>query len=279
MQYGTPFIDSDNKNVEGFVNKASGMQVVENVPQDQDTPPVEYFLTRFLNDVTILNPQASRDNTLVLQAGHVVEVGDFIQIYHLDEVQGPRYSQLLVTIVNGDTIRVGVFIGYALDPSNIVSSERTSARMNVAGTIDDPIPFLIAPPNGTSGLKWHLTRLMIGMVLDGAPDDSKFGDIAGGVTNGIFFGIEGDAGDYYLVNIRVNAGFRGSAYDVNYVTRSSPQGGYGLSVRKSFNGMDKYGVVVSLDGALSESFVCYIQDDLSDFIEFGIKVMGHIVED
>lgn len=275
----TGFHDGLGNNVEALVNPVNGRQEVDNHPQDQDTPPVEYFLTRTLNSVTILNPQTSRENTLVLAPGHGVVVGDFIQIHYIDDTQGPRYSQLLVVSVVGDTIRTGSFIGYNLDPTNIVLSERTSARMNVVGTIDAPVKFEISPPNGTSQLSWDLTRLIVGMVLDGNPDDSKFGDIVGGVTNGIFFGVESDTSDYYLVNIRVNAGFRGTAYDVNYVTRSTPQGGYGLSVRKSFNGMDKYGVVVRLVGALNEKFVVYVQDDLSQFVDFGIKVMGHIVED
>jgi len=119
---------------------------------------------------------------------------------------------------------------------------------------------------------------MIAMVLDSNPDDGLFGNIAK-LTNGVFFGTEGDDSQGYLVNVFDNAGFRLSAYDVAYTTRSSGGGSYGMSVRKTFAGQDKYGVAVRLQGLMNEKFVLYAQDDLTGIVEFKIKLMGHLTQD
>lgn len=253
---------------------------LETLSQDPTTPPIEYFLTRVLNDVVITSSQAARTNTVTLEAGHLVVVGDLIEIYNEDAVTIPgmvlkRFAQLRVVSVATNVIRFGQFIGFATSPSTIQFSKRTSFNMNVLGTLDTPVRFRMGPPNG---FKWDLTRIIIGMILAGQPDDSDFGD-GDQLTNGIFFGFEGDLAEDYLVNILANSGFRGTAYDVNYIVRSQPAGSWGLSVRKSFSGPDKYGVVIRLEGENNDEFVMYVQDDLTDFIEFGMKVMGHIVED
>ena len=251
--------------------------------QDPTTPPVEYVLTQELNDVVILNAQSAKDNILVLQAGHNVVPGNYIEVYNEKFIGGygllKRFAQLYVVSVNVNTIRTALFIGFDIDPtaspSTIKFSKRMTANLNVSGTIDAPQRFRIGPPNG---FKWDLTRTNLGMVLTSNPDDNLFGNLTA-LVNGIFFGFEGDEAVEYLVDIRRNAGFRGTAYDVTYTTRSSGGGSWGLSMRKSFAGSSKYGVAIRLFGETHDEFVMYIQDDLTLLTEFGLKIMGHIVED
>jgi hypothetical protein len=260
-------------------SKIWGSKDVDVFTQDQTTPPIEYFLTQLVNAVTITTAQAETDNTIILQAGHGVLEGELIEIYS-EETLGSgevfkRFIQVRVVDVATNTIRIGQFIGFALDPANIVFSNRVTDDLNVLGSLASPKRFRMGPPNG---FKWDLTRLMVAMILDSLPDDGLFGNVAQ-LTNGIFFGFEGDESKNYLVNIFANAGFRSTAYDVNYATRSVPAGSYGLSVRKTFAGRDKYGVAIRLFGETNDEFVMYVQDDLTDLVEFKIKIMGHIVED
>jgi len=271
--------DGNGNNQRGILTIPAPGVVQDVAFQDQTTPPVEYFLTRVLNAVVITSTQLAKTNTITLQAGHAVVIGDLIEIYN-EEIISPeftlkRFAQLRVVSVATNVIRFGSFIGFDTSPATIQFSNRTSFNMNVVGTLDVPVRFRMGPPNG---FKWDLTRTILAMILEGQPDDSDFGD-QDALTNGIFFGFEGDLVEDYLVNILSNAGFRGTAYDVNYIVRSQPAGSWGLSMRKSFSGADKYGVVIRLEGENNDEFVMYIQDDLSDIIEFGVKVMGHIVDD
>ena len=171
------------------------------------------------------------------------------------------------------TITVQPFIGFDLKPANVKFSRRVSRNMNVNGSVT-PVRFSIGPANG---LRWDLTRTMIIMVCTTNPDDALYGNLPI-LTNGVFFGFESDLTQEYLVNILANAGYRATAYDVTYTTRSSGGGDYGVSVRKSFAGRHHYGVAIRLEGPTNDEFVVYINDDLLLLTEHAEKVMGHNVD-
>lgn len=278
--YDADTIGFDSRNLLiNYLNKILNRRVSDVAVQDQTTPPIEYFLTRELNDVVITNELIRTSNRIELQSGHGFVVDDFIEIYNEDSITPnitlKRYAQLRVVVVDTDTIYVGNYLGFNVDSESLIFSKRTSGNMAVLGSIEAPVKFSVGPPNG---LKWDLTRTIVSMVLDSQPDDSEFGDIVGGLTNGIFYGFEGDLFSEYLINIRINSEFRGTAYDVTYQSRSVPTGSYGLCMRKSFAGQDKYGVAIRLNGPNNDRFVIYIQDDLTDIAEFNQKIMGHVVE-
>jgi len=248
--------------------------------QDQTTLPIEYFLTQKLNPVVITAPAAAKTKILQLQAGHGVLVGEFLEIYaETPDTPVPgnllkSYQQLAVIGVNVNTITVQPFIEFDMIPANILLSTRATASMQVDGSVT-PQAFYIGPPNG---LKWDLTRTMITMVVATNPDDGLYGNLTL-LPNGVFFGVESDLGQNYLVNIKTNAGYRSSAYDVTYTTRASGGGNYGVSIRKSFAGQDKYGVAVRLEGETNDHFVTYVNDDLRGITEHRQVIMGHVVED
>ncbi len=247
--------------------------------QDQSTPPVEYWLTQSINAVTLVGDYVIGDNVLTFSAGHGFVVGNFVEIRYDDSTANNivRFLQLEVLAVNVNDITVTPYVDFDLTNANIESAERVTADMNVLGTLIAPQRFSI---RSADNLEWDVTRLMIGMILSSGGDDGKFGNLTA-LTNGVFFGFEvgypSTVAARYLVNIKANAGFRTTAYDVTYTTRSGGGGDFGMSVRKSFNGADKYGVVIRLEDN-TQDFVIYIQDDLQLLNEFRIKIMGHEVD-
>lgn len=262
-----------------FIKTAPG-DSVDVFIQDQTTPPVEFWMSRTLNAVTINTAAGSRTNTLVLDPGHLVVVGDFLNIYQEDNnflgagLERKSFTQVEVVSVVTNTIRIDKYLGFDLDPAKVVFSNRVSVEQNVLGTLDTPVKFELCVPDN---LIWDLTRIMPVMVLASAGDDGLFGDIAA-LANGVAFGFESDVFDGYLVNIKANAGFRATAFDVVYTTRSGGQGSYGMAVRKSFAGRDKYGVAIRLEGETNDCFVKYVQDDLTDINSYRDKIMGHYTE-
>ena len=259
-----------------FVTTAPG-DTVDVLVQDQHTVPVELFLSRELNAVVINTAAGARTNTLLLDPGHGFVVGDFINIYHIDlnflgaGLTRRKFVQLEVVSVVTNTIRTDMYIGFDLTPANVIYSNRVTAEQNVLGTIDTPVKFeLCVPPE----LQWDITRLMPTMVLATQPDDALFGDIAA-LTNGVMYGFENNFFEVYLFSIKSNAGWKGTAYDVNYAARSGGGGSWGMSVRKSIAGEDKYGVAIQLTGSSNDCLVKYVQDDIRGINAFRDKVMGH----
>lgn len=268
--------------------------------QDQTTPPVEYFLTNKTRDITII------DNVLLFSHRINVNLGDMDGItvnqgyyvtitYQDNDLVIPGTSEPLPEILRsriyqGEVINIldqttylevilDMPIDFAIDTTKILTAEvgdANAARASVLATIDNDIKMAITPPNG---LNWDLTRLMVTGVMNDEPADDLFFDQPA-LVNGIYFGYENDVVGYYqyLANVKTNAGFRLSAYDVQFTTRSSPLTAYGLSVRKSFGGQDKYGVVTRLEGNQNARFVVGLQEDTSAITDYRFKALGHVVQ-
>lgn len=245
--------------------------------QDQTTPAVEYFLYQELNDVTIIVGGVSKSSTLTFSAGHGFTLGDFIHLEYFDLTYTipARIYQAEVVGVAGDVISFDKFFGFDIVPGPaVISSKRVNTDMSVLGSYASPVQFKFCT---FDGLDMDLTRTMVDMNLTSGPDDGLYGNLAR-LTNGVFFGFEGDALDYYLVAIKDNGEYRSTAFDVSTNQRSGGGGTHGLTVRKTFAGNDKYGVAVRLEAALNDCYVSYVRDDLTLISRHRVTVMGHIVQ-
>jgi hypothetical protein len=251
--------------------------------QDQFTFAVEHWLSQFIETVTLQANVSLGSNEFILNAGAgaLANGEQVLEIRYVDRVSDPNvirfYQALIVTVDDqGAQVVIGCDtpLDFDLDTTYIESTYLANINLAVTGTQTSPIKFFTSPPDN---LKWDLTRTMVTGITATQPDDGKFFDIAA-LTWGVYFGFENAFVKKYLVNIKANAGFRATAYDVTYSDRTVPQGTYGVSVRKTFGGQDKYGVVVRLTGETNDQFVAYVQDDLTDITQFRIKVMGHEVE-
>jgi len=283
--YGGPQFKTNGeipKNVEPVVNWVNDQLIVENHPQDQTTAPVEYWLSHKEASFIFVQPFEPSDNEFFIDDVTVLAIGCYVEI----EVNGWFYQgEVLIIDIPTNSFRVDIpisFPGNTIpgDPFEILKSLRVCVNLaettiTGVGTLDDPVEFSIEPPIES---KWDLTRSMHVMILDSGADDGKFGNIAK-LTNGIYFGFVSDIEQAFLVNIKDNSDYRSTCYDVQYTTRSGGGGDFGMAARKTFGGLDKYGVVIRLDGASNDRFIVRIQDDLSDLVQFKIKLMGHVVED
>jgi hypothetical protein len=237
-----------------------------------------------LNDIVITGTPTRGTNILTLEAGHGFSVlaapnKEYLNIHYVDTslpgVLGTRFSQHAVVDVDGNDISITPPIAHDLDSAKVEFSKRVNVNMAILGTFASPIKFITYPPNGQ---KWHLTRMIIDMIMTSGGDDGKFGNLTA-LTNGEYFGFENPVFAYYALAVFDNGGWRASAYDVEYITRSGGGGDFSLAVRKTSGGEDKLGVVIELDGSTLDSFVKYTQDDLQLLGRYRIKIMGHLVLD
>jgi len=106
-------------------------------------------------------------------------------------------------------------------------------------------------------------------------DDSKFGDIAGGLTNGVL--LRQNNGEINNIwNVKTNGEFGLLAYDTAY-TDKAPAGSEGFRFRNTYAGQSKHGVTLRLQPG--ETLEILIQDDLSGLEVFNVMAQGHIVTD
>lgn len=256
-------------------NTSQPVNIVEN-----SAPSVEHFMYEELNDANIVSVSADRKQ-ITFEPGHgflnpVFPDIDYFNIHYVDpddsSFVGTRFAQVAVISVSGDVVDITPPLGFVPELLKIERQKRVNINMAVLGTRLAPLTFKSFPPNG----QIHDLRRFIGsMILSTAGDDGLFGNIAR-LTNGEYFGFENPVFKEYNLFIFDNSDFRASGYDVEFVPRSGGGGTHGMSFRKTLAGLEKSGVVLTLDGGTSDELVKITQDDLTGLVRYVIKVMGNI---
>lgn len=147
-------------------------------------------------------------------------------------------------------------------------------NMNIDGSGATQI-FQVGPTG--VGADIDITRIM-GFIQDGVTpgmDDSKFGGIAGGLTNGVVLRYNNNVMNN-LWNIKTNGEFGLFCYDTAY-TANAPAGSEGFRFRNSYGGQSKHGVTIRLEPG--DTLELLIQDDLTDLEDFRMLAQGHVVVD
>jgi hypothetical protein len=255
------------------VNVESNGGLAVNI-QDQTSPPFDlYFIQAIGSPTTVSTAVTVGDTDVVVASGADIAVGNYLGIFCPDE---DRFYFGEVLADNGGTpatITLDTPIDFAFQVGdNVVSTTR---ELNVSGSLADPEIFLVQGAGSSSPLEVDITRIMITMIMDSAPDDGLFGNLDA-LTNGVVLRrIDGETRNIW--NAKSNGDLGSLAYDVTYTTRTVPAGSYGLRCRYTFAGQDKHGVAVRL--ASGDSLQLLIQDDLTDLTSFRILAAGHVVTD
>lgn len=234
--------------------------------QDQNSDIVDYYLCRDLFDLTLSAGLTIDSYTVAVVNGSSVVNGTYICVQ-----EGNRSMQSKVLSGGGtNTLTVDTPIDYPFTISAIIKNR--SPLLNVNGSVTPVVAYLKPLP----GVKWDVTRIIGAMVHTGTPDDGLFGGITA-LTRGIV--IRKTNGVHHTIfNVKSNGELKERMYDVVY-SPSAPAGQKGTSFRRSFNGPDKNGVVVRLNGDLGDQLEILIQDDLTGLTTFKIVAQGHLVVD
>ena len=243
--------------------KVNSDKSIDVVIQDNKSEIIDLYMTRKLNGTTI--KQKTLTNQRWVRVNSVTGASAGLAINFISDTV---YTQAIIQSIVGDTIKFNAPLDYVYEVGDSV--EYSAWNMNVNGSVTR-IAFALCPPKG---VKWHITRMIIGITDDATMDDAKFGGLTS-LTNGVVFRKEdGDYKNIFIVTD--NGGFAERSYDVVY-TDKAPAGQNGLRVRRSFNGNDKNGVVIELDGADSDCLKMIIQDNLTALTKMAVVLQGHRV--
>ena len=234
---------------------------------DATTPNFErinHFFDQSTGDTSTLNGTVLiNTNILNLTDATGFIVGEFVSLFNgTTHLHG--YRKILG--VSGNTLTLDSPVDITLPDGSLV--ENVIFNMNVDGSVIPSI-FEIQVP---AGQEMDLTRLLVQMVDNTEPDDSRFGGGAA-LTRGVHIRKNFNNGEEYetLAIWRQNKDLKEDMFDVSYSSKAGG-GNWGVSGRWTLTAAE---TTVALDGSNNETLEAVIQDDLTGLIDFQIKVQGH----
>lgn len=236
--------------------------------QDQTTPIVIVPLhqlksaTTLLTDAVIDTYSFDVTNTTNFTSGSLIVISDVVnsQVYFGIQIGAPV----------GNTITVDRPIDFTFVAGKYITTNNDN--MAVDGSITTQTFGLRQGVETGLDLTVDVVRVMIVMYTSSAPTLSDFGDISGGITNGITLRKrDGNRVNYF--NMKDNGDFAGFAYDLQFLSAIG-LGQDGLHGRLTFGGQNKMGAVVRV--APDEDIEAIINDNLATLVKFNIFPEGSI---
>ncbi len=268
-----PFKTLGGKNVEPITSEKDILIVDANL-QDQTSPSVIAKFHRIDTITDLAVETAINDKTITVTDSTGFVIDEYLVLY---SNVTDRYYLGNILDITGNVITVDSPIDSVLPVGTAVTTG--PFNMAIDGSVTPSIFGLRgqdALPDGVD-LVFDITRIIFHCTTDGTVDLSKFGDIAGGITNGLVLR-KRDGVYNNIFNIKTNGELAGIMYDISIQQATNPaQGQNGFYARLTFASQGKIGVAVRLSKGEDLEFI--VQDDLSDITLFEVVAEGHIVED
>lgn len=237
--------------------------------QDQTTRAFDTRINQFdKTGITLASSPTINTYDATLTTGHGVITGDRLAIIEQNGI--PQLWSGLVLNVVGDVVTLDSPVPFAFTTAATVIT--TIIDMSVDGSSTTEV-FSIT---NIFAEAIDITRLIIHITDATVMDDSKFG---GGValTRGLVLRKKISSSQYINYwNVKNNGEFGELAYDKTYDPKA-PAGVYGLTIRLTYGGQSKHGVVIRLEPG--ESIEILVQDNLTGQESFTIMFQGHSTQD
>ena len=240
--------------------------------QDQTTPTILIPANQVVATSTLAATATLDTNSVSVTDASAMSVGE---MYVVTSTTGDRYAWGYITAIAGAgpyTVTLSNYLDYAFESGQEFSS--CIDNMAVDGSASRQIFSLrAAEPAGGINLTVDVTRIIIQCLTSTAPVLTDFGDIAGGITNGLQCRrIDGTYQNIF--SVRSNEEIQSLAYDMQLYSALGVTDN-GLSARLTFAGQEKIGVVLRIGTGEDLQFI--VHDDLSSLTELRVMIQGHVV--
>ena len=240
--------------------------------QDQHSPIIIANFTQLNSETTNTVATAIDDRTITLTDITNFVDGVTITIFNPIAARFSIMKQIGAPIGNVVTIDTPLDLAYPIGSFVTAGDD----NLNVDGSITPQI-FALRNTTERTPINIDITRLIFTAQTDDPISLPDFGDIAGGLLNGIVLRkVDGTFNNIF--NVKSNSELLNIMFDFEIIQSTNPaQGQDGFIGRLTFAGQDKIGVTIRIEEQSDLQLI--IQDDLTQLIEFKIKMEGHIVED
>ena len=254
----------------GITHTRNHLDVVLN---DSITPTVIVKFNKVTNSTTLASSVAIDTRVISVVSATGISVGSYIILFNPTT---ERFSFYNCTGVAGTDITLDGWTDTTYPAGTYVDVATTD--MAVDGSTTRQVFGLrgIGAPPGVD-IKVDITRIIVECHTTGVGDLGDFGDIAGGVANGLFLRRH-DGTFNNIFNVKTNGELAGITMDwVPYVATNPNQGVNGFISRLTFSGQDKLGVVIRLPVGEDLEFV--LSDNFSSLTMLEVTAEGSLVDD
>lgn len=236
--------------------------------QDQTTPIVIVPLHQLKSATTLLTPAVIDTYSFDVTDTTNFTDGSLIAITDLDAIQVYFGKQIGTPV--GNTITVDRPLDFTFASGKYITTNNDD--MSVNGSVTTQTFGLRQGVEDGLAITVDVVRVMLVIYTTTTPTLSDFGDISGGITNGVTLR-KRDGNRVNIFNMKDNGDFAGYAYDIEFL--SAIGGGQdGVHGRLTFGGQSKMGVVVRV--APDEDIEMIINDDLTTLERFNLIPEGSI---
>lgn len=238
--------------------------------QDQETRPFDTRVNQIISSSYSLTVSPTVDSyNLTLNTTTGLIVGDTIAFIEQNGIAQIYFGE--IEAINGNVITMDSPVPFNFTPS-ATSVFEFDNNLNKDGSITTQVFGL----TNFFDESLDITRFLFHCTDDSPMDDGTF---CGGneLTRGMVLRKKLTNGNYINYwTIRTNGQWGELAYDKTYDAKA-PSGLYGMTVRLTYAGQEKHGVVIRLEP--NESIELLVQDDLTAITSAKLMVEGHFVQD
>lgn len=264
-------VGRDSNNNSNFLKVQSDGSTDINV-QDQTTDPIIFKFNKIDQSTTLAEATVLDQSYIRLSSMTGVDAGDYVIVFDTALI---RFYKGNVLSTNGDTAFVDAPLDVAFNNGAFVDVTTTNMAVDGSNTIQTFGLRGVSP--SPIGITVDITRIIIHCQTATAVDLSKFGDIVGGITNGLVLRTR-NGRQFNIFNVKTNGEIASLAYDFDARASTNPnQGQDGFLSRLTFAGQNKMGVAIRLEPGFDLEFL--VQDNLSTLTLLEVIAEGHIVED
>lgn len=243
--------------------------------QDQTSPVLTVPFLQTRAPITLAaDAVADGVNTVInLTAGHGTIIGEVIELAKNSTME---FMQADVIAVNTNAITLDQPINVAYTTAN-TTALRSTKDILVDGSVTPQI-FSILPLPDQAG---DMVRIIIEIRGTDDMDFTTFGS-ATELLNGCVLRVNNGNGTYRnLFNFKSNSDFFEQGFDHAFSLPKQGNTIKGFTARVTWGGQSKHGVVIRVDGALSEAIELVIQDNLTvgTNTRFHLTAQGHELQE
>ena len=254
----------------GITHTSNHLDVVLN---DSVTPTLITHFNRVTNSTTLAVQVEVDQNEITVTSPTGISIGSYIILFNPST---ERFSFYHCTAILGSVVTLDGWTDTMYPVGTYVDVAITNMAVDGSGTRQIFGLRGIGAPPGVD-IKVDITRIIIECHTTAVGDLGDFGDIAGGVANGLFLRRH-DGTFQNIFNVKTNGELAGVTMDYEpYVATNPNQGVNGFISRLTFSGQDKLGVVIRLPVGEDLEFV--LSDNFSTLVKLEVIAEGSLVDD
>jgi len=245
-----------------------GLKEIDNNPQSQTNPYFQYTLIdEQKTDIGLTATVNVDDEVISVTPGHGFIGG--LDDEYLVIRNGDQFEQTKVVSVNVDDITVSIPMPTAFP----VGSDIIRGRSNMAvdGSVT-PVEFKYSSNccgDVDAITPVDVSEIKVIMTHAGEGDDSKFGDISGGLVDGMYVR-KVDGARVNLGNYKTNSDFKMFGASVEYTSKA---GGGNFSTEIIFKMEDVFGSVQRIDPRNAQYIIAYVRANIN-ILTMEISLLG-----